>query len=42
MGAGTTALVANKLHRNYIGFEINADYIKISNKRLAAELGMFQ
>lgn len=41
MGAGTTALVAAKLNRNFIGFELNADYIKIAEKRLAAELGMF-
>lgn len=41
MGAGTTALVASKLNRNYIGFELNAEYIKIANKRLQDELGMF-
>jgi DNA modification methylase len=41
MGAGTTALVAAKLNRNFIGFELNADYIKIANKRLKKELGMF-
>lgn len=41
MGAGTTAVVARKLNRNYIGFELNADYIKIAEKRLYEELGMF-
>lgn len=41
MGAGTTALVAKKLHRNFIGMELNADYIKIAEKRLHKELGMF-
>lgn len=41
MGAGTTALVARKLNRNYIGFELNPDYIKIANKRLHDELGFF-
>ncbi len=41
MGAGTTALVARKLNRNYIGFELNPDYIKIANKRLADNLGLF-
>jgi DNA modification methylase len=41
MGAGTTALVARKLNRNYIGFELNAEYIKIAEKRLRSELGMF-
>lgn len=41
MGAGTTALVARKLNRNYIGFELNPEYIKIAEKRLHSELGMF-
>jgi DNA modification methylase len=34
MGAGTTALVAHKLHRNFIGSELNPDYVKIADKRL--------
>lgn len=38
-GAGTTALVARKLGRNYIGFELNESYIKIANARLERELG---
>lgn len=41
MGSGTTAIVARKLNRNYIGFEVNADYIKIANKRIEKELGLF-
>lgn len=41
MGAGTTALVARKLNRNYIGVELNPEYIKIAQKRLTKELGMF-
>jgi site-specific DNA-methyltransferase (adenine-specific) len=41
MGAGTTALVARKLNRNYIGFELNEKYIQIAEKRLKNELGMF-
>jgi len=41
MGAGTTALVARKLGRNYIGIELSKDYIEISDKRLFKELGMF-
>ncbi len=40
-GAGTTALVARKLNRSYIGIELNPAYIEISNKRLYNELGMF-
>lgn len=41
MGAGTTALVSRKLNRNFIGFELNPEYIKIAEKRLQNELGMF-
>jgi DNA modification methylase len=36
MGAGTTALVAQKLGRNYVGTELNSEYIEIANKRLDA------
>jgi DNA modification methylase len=32
-GAGTTGIVAKSLGRNYIGIEINSDYIDISKKR---------
>jgi DNA modification methylase len=35
MGSGTTANVAVKFNRHYIGFELNMEYIKLSNKRLA-------
>lgn len=42
MGAGTTAIVARKMSRDYIGFEINNDYIKISKQRLNKALGFFQ
>lgn len=41
MGAGTTALVARKLNRNFIGIELNEEYIKIAQKRLKDHLGMF-
>ena len=34
MGSGTTAVVAKKLGRKYIGYEINKEYIDISKKRL--------
>lgn len=34
MGSGTTAVVAKKLNRNYIGFELNPEYIKIANERI--------
>ena len=33
-GSGTTALVAKKLGRRYIGIEINKDYVKMSEDRL--------
>lgn len=41
MGAGTTAVVSRKLNRNFIGFELNKDYISIATKRLNDELGFF-
>lgn len=41
MGAGTTALVAKKLNRSYIGFELNSEYVKMSQKRLRDKLGLF-
>lgn len=34
MGAGTTALVARNLGRDYIGSELNPEYIKIAEDRL--------
>lgn len=41
IGSGTTAVVARKLSRRYIGFEINQEYIGIANNRLRKELGLF-
>jgi DNA modification methylase len=35
MGSGTTAYVAQRLGRKWIGIEINPDYIKIIEKRTA-------
>ncbi len=34
MGSGTTAVVAKKLGRNFVGYESEKDYIKIAEKRL--------
>ena len=34
MGSGTTAFVSKKLNRNFIGCEINEDYVNAANKRL--------
>ena len=33
-GVGTTGLVARNLGRNYIGIELNPDYVKIAEARL--------
>lgn len=41
MGAGTTAVVSRMLNRNYLGIELNEEYLKIANKRLVKELGLF-
>jgi DNA modification methylase len=40
-GSGTTGEVALKHNRNYIGLELNPDYARLSERRLAAALGMF-
>jgi len=34
MGSGTTAVVAKKNNRNYIGIEISQEYCDIANKRI--------
>jgi site-specific DNA-methyltransferase (adenine-specific)/site-specific DNA-methyltransferase (cytosine-N4-specific) len=34
MGTGTTALACKQLGRNYIGFDLQQDYIDIANKRI--------
>ncbi len=39
-GAGTTSLVARKLGRNYIGIEINPEYVKMSEKRIHNTAGL--
>jgi len=41
MGAGTVALVARKLGRDYIGIELNGSYIDLANKRLRDALPLF-
>ena len=37
IGSGTTAVASKLLKRNYVGYEINKDYIEIANKRLETE-----
>ena len=35
MGSGTVAKVALRARRHYIGIELNEDYIKLAEKRIA-------
>ncbi len=42
MGSGTTAIVAKKLNRNFIGIEISPKYCEMSKKRLACALQNIQ
>jgi DNA modification methylase len=35
LGSGTTAVAAKKLGRHFLGFEINPDYCKIAEDRIA-------
>ena len=37
IGSGTTALAASKLKRSYIGYEVNAEYCQLAEKRLAED-----
>ena len=34
MGAGTTALVAKELNKNYVGIELNKEYVRLAEERL--------
>ena len=34
MGSGTTAVASKQLHRNFLGCEINKEYVKIAKERL--------
>ncbi|TNH32908.1 DNA-methyltransferase [Campylobacter helveticus] len=34
MGSGTSALAALQLKRNFVGYEINKDYVKLANHRI--------
>lgn len=36
IGSGTTAIMAKKLGRNYIGIELNPQYVKIAEARIKA------
>ena len=37
IGSGTTAVASKLLQRNYVGYEINKEYIKLADKRLKIE-----
>ena len=37
MGSGTTAWVAQRLSRKWIGVELNPEYVKIINKRVSQQ-----
>lgn len=38
VGSGTTCMVAKQLGRNYIGFDGNKNYVKLSKRRLSQEI----
>lgn len=40
-GSGTTGIYARKSNRNFIGIELNPEYVDIANKRIYKEIGMF-
>lgn len=41
LGSGTTALLSNKLGRNYIGIELNPEYAKMAEDRIKSFTGIF-
>lgn len=41
MGSGTTALVARKLNRHFVGCELNPEYAQIAVDRLKDEIGLY-
>lgn len=40
-GAGTTAKVATELGRQFVGTEINREYLRLSTERATTTIGMF-
>ena len=40
-GSGTTGVVALNHQRNYVGIELNAEYIELARKRIAAVAPLF-
>lgn len=41
-GSGTTGTVAAGLHRDWVGIELNPEYIRIAERRLHKTLGLFR
>lgn len=41
MGSGTTAFVAEKLQRNWIGIELNPEYIDLAYKTRLKQRNLF-
>jgi len=41
MGSGTTAVVATRLGRRAVGFELNPDYIKMARERIIGDAPLF-
>ena len=39
-GSGTTGVVAIRHNRNYVGIEINAEYVELSRKRIGSIVPM--
>ena len=42
MGSGTTALAALKLERNFVGYDVSEEYIKLAQKRIAIHLNQIK
>ncbi len=40
-GAGTTGLVATRLHRDFIGIELNPEYLEMSKRRIEQDAPLF-
>lgn len=41
IGSGTTAVVACRYGRHYLGIEVNSEYVKIAERRISKEKGNF-